>query len=239
MRFRHALGVALAALGGLAAGSGLAQSDTKTFDLSVSGVRVGTVTLAAEQSGDAYVATSRIAPSTLVGAFTKYAFEGRATGRVDAAGKVTPERFTADSTSPRAVRRTEIDWDGDRPVRVSVEPPRSNPADPSNVEGALDPVSAGFALLRDSDPAGICDASVELYDGSRRSRLSLGKPAAVDAGFACSGVYARLEGEAHTLSAKSEYPFTVIYAPNGDGRLRLERIETSTRFGPAVIARRG
>ncbi len=124
-------------------------------------------------------------------------------------------------------------------MRVSVQPPRKHAPDPARVVGALDPVSAGFALLRDNAPENICDVSVDVFDGSRRSRLTVGKPVAAQGGFVCEGTYARLEGEAHSLSSQSEYPFTLTFAPTGDGQVRIERIETRTRFGPAVISRRG
>ncbi len=240
MAFRRSLRAGLATVALFAAGAAApAQSNPDTFNLSLSGVHLGTVTLRAEQSGSEYTATSKITPSMFVGAVTSYAFDGRAKGLIDAEGKVTPVSFKADSSSPRARRRTEIEWKGDTPVRVSVKPPRKSAPDPARIVGALDPVSAGFALLRDNAPEEICDTSVDVFDGSRRSRLSVGKPVATGAGFSCAGIYARLEGEAHSLSSQSEYPFTLVFAPAGEGRVRLERIETRTRFGPVVISRRG
>lgn len=235
MPFHRPLCIGLLALGLGAA----APASAETYDLSLSGIPLGTVTLESKQSGDAYVAVSRITPNGLVSAVTGYAFDGRARGLVDPSGKVTPLTFEADSRSPRAERRTEIEWRDGTPVRVSVEPPRNYAPDPDRVAGALDPVSAGFALLRDNAAEEICDTSVDVFDGSRRSRLSLGRPVESDGGMTCSGVYARLEGEQHSFSPQAEYPFTVTFAPRGDGRMRLERIEARTRFGPAVVDRRG
>lgn len=214
-----------------------AQSDV--FDLTVAGIPLATVTLRAESSDGAYTAFSSIAPNGFVGAFTDYAYSGRATGRMDASGKLKPVRFESDSTSPRATRRTEIDWVNGAPVNVSVVPPRRSQVDPLRGSGALDPVSAGFALLRENDPGKVCDTEVEVFDGSRRSRLALGKPVADGQMVVCSGSYSRLEGEAHTLSNQSEYPFRLTFSPNGAGKVRLERIETKTRFGVAVVSRRG
>jgi hypothetical protein len=241
MPIRHPLRLAAAVGLGLvtAAAAAAAASDTATFDLAVSGVHVGTVTLRAEEADGRYAAASKITPSALVGAMTGYAFDGRSSGVIDAEGRVSPVRFAANSSSPRAKRRTEIEWDGATPTRVSVEPPRRHAPDPARVVGALDPVSAGFALLRDAAPDEICDTSLDVFDGSRRSRLSLAEPVPADGGFTCAGVYARLEGEAHTMSAGGSYPFTLVFVPNGDGLMRLERVETRTRFGPAVIRRRG
>ena len=57
--------------------------------------------------------------------------------------------FEASSRSPRDDATTEIEWEGGTPVRVSVVPPRQLAPDPATQGGALDPVSAGFAVLRD------------------------------------------------------------------------------------------
>jgi hypothetical protein len=232
---RAACGAAFCAA--LAATPAIAGSSV--YDLTLAGVRLGEIIIEAELSGDSYRAASRIVSTGLVGAFTDYGFEGEATGRLAADGSVEPERFRAKSVSPRAKRRTEIDWQGDTPVRVSVEPPRRQEPDPARMVGALDPVSAGFALLRDNQPEHVCDTRIDVYDGSRRSRLTLGAPVAGEGTLSCSGTYARLEGEAHSLSSQSEYPFTIRFRARGDGLMRLDRIETETRFGRAVVARRG
>jgi hypothetical protein len=249
MRFCHKVGllmmprvlrIAMLAAGlGAALPASPALAGSSVYDLKLAGVRLGEIRIDAEESGESYRAASRIVSTGLVGAFTDYGFVGEATGRLAADGSIAPERFRATSVSPRAERRTEIDWQGTTPVRVSVVPPRSREPDPARMVGALDPVSAGFALLRDNAPENICDASIEVYDGSRRSRLVLGDPVKGDGTLSCNGTYARLEGEAHSLSSQTEYPFRLVFRPRGDGLMRLDRIETETRFGRAVVARRG
>ena len=219
----------------------LAQAADSFLDVFTASVLAYTMAISALPSDENHpFGHARAQPiGALVAAVTSYAFDGRAKGVIDASGNVRPSSFKADSSSPRAKRRTVIEWDGATPVRVSVEPPRKHAPDPARVVGALDPVSAGFALLRDNAPENICAVSVDVFDGSRRSRLTVGEPVAEDGGFVCRGIYARLEGEAHSLSSQAEYPFTLHFAPAGDGLVRIERIETETRFGPAVVSRRG
>jgi hypothetical protein len=213
----------------------------QVYDLAISGIPIGTVTLRSELSGKDYRAAGKITPTALISALTSYSFDGAATGVVDAEGRITPARFSADSTSPRAERRTEIEWRDGAPVKVSVVPPRKHAPDPDGVLGALDPVSASFALLRDAPLGQICATSIDVFDGSRRSRLTLAEPvAAANGRYACAGTYAQLEGERQSFATEAEYPFTLIFAPAEDGEtFRLERIETRTRFGPAVVTRRG
>lgn len=240
MAFRRSLRASLAAMGLATAGAvAPALADSAIYGLTIAGIPLGSVILEGERAGDDYVALGRIEPNGLVSTVTGYAFRGRAQGRIDGEGRVKPATFEANSSSPRAKRRTEIEWRDGTPVRVSVNPPRSHAPDPTQVVGAIDPISAAFALLRDNAADAICDTSVDVYDGSRRSRLSLGEPKAASGSVTCAGVYARLEGEAHSFSPQTEYPFTLTFAPKGDGQVQLERIETQTRFGLAVVTRRG
>ncbi|MBP7243341.1 DUF3108 domain-containing protein [Amaricoccus sp.] len=236
------LRLAAAAAAFLAAGAATPAgvAGAQVYDLAISGIPIGTVTLRGEQSGKDYRATGKITPTALISALTSYSFDGVASGVVDGGGKVQPVRFSADSTSPRAARRTEIEWSGATPVKVSVVPPRKHAPDPNGVVGALDPVSASFALLRDAPVERICATSIDVFDGSRRSRLTLGEPVATgDGRFSCAGIYAQLEGEKQSFATEAEYPFTLIFGPGAGEMLQLERIETRTRFGPAVVTRRG
>lgn len=228
-------------LGALGARAQAPEAEPKAavFDFYIAGLRTGEVTLGAEQAEGEYAAASRIRASGILGAVTGFYFDGRATGRIGEDGTLLPDRFVATSKSPRAERRTEIDWRDGTPSRVTVEPPRGTAPDPAEQTGALDPVSAGFALLRDAPPARLCDASVEVFDGSRLSRLELGPAVERDQRLTCAGVYARIEGEAHSLSDQTEYPFELVFRRNRAGLAELERIETRTRFGLAVIERRG
>lgn len=210
-----------------------------TYDFHIRGLRVGALTLGAEQNGSSYTATGRIDPTGFVALFADYFFAGTATGQVDANGHVVPRRYAAVSKSPRRLRNTEIEWQGGRPVHVSVEPPRSSSPDPAAQGGTLDPVSAGFRLLRDAPADEICATTVDIFDGSRRSRLRVAAPAANGGGeLVCAGVFSRVEGEAHSAGQLDEFPFSVVFRQNGAGLAQLERIEAPTKYGRAVISRR-
>jgi hypothetical protein len=151
---------------------------------------------------------------------------------------VVPERFEARSRSPRADRVTTVTWEDGTPVSVTVEPPRSSAPEPPSQAGTLDPISAGFKLLRTQPRDGICDSTTDVFDGSRHSRLVLDAPEDADGEITCEGRFSRIEGEAHTLSSAKEAPFRIVFDPAADGTARVRRIETSTKFGTAVVERR-
>lgn len=224
---------------GLAVAAALpARAEDATFDFSISGIRVGALTMEGATDGGHYSARSRIDTAGIVGVFTDFFFDGRATGSVSQSGRVTPARYGATSKSPRAERTTAIDWKDGTPVSVSVEPPRSTAPDPAQQGGTLDPVSAGFRLLRTMPAGEVCDTTVRVFDGSRLSQLELAKPVADGDTLTCAGAFARVEGEAHSMTSLRRFPFELVFRKVG-GDAVLERIEAPTNYGRAVLSRRG
>jgi hypothetical protein len=109
--------------------------------------------------------------------------------------------------------------------------------DPPTAAGALDPVSALTRLLFGTTPGGACGTTFEIFDGSRRVRLTLGAPYLAGGTIVCDGDYLRLGGEPLTPIDPPECPFQLTYRAGPDGQAILEAIRIPTRFGPAVIAR--
>jgi hypothetical protein len=215
-----------------------AAAEQAEFDFYIAGIRVGEMTFESNRSGGSYAAASRINAAGILGAFVSFYFDGKSTGSVSGSGAVAPATYRADSKSPRGPKQTAIDWKGGVPVKVSVVPPRKSPPDPAGQGGTLDPISAGLALLFDRRADAVCNRTVDVFDGSRRSRLALGAPEAGSGEIACGGTYARVEGEASSLASSREFPFRLVFHTNGDGSAALQRIETSTDFGRAVLERR-
>ena len=58
-----------------------------------------------------------------------------------------------------------------------------------------------------------------------------------DGRLVCDGTFSRIEGEAHSMAERPEFPFSLVFVPNGHGIARLQQIEAPTNFGQAVIAR--
>jgi hypothetical protein len=215
-----------------------AAADDATFDFYVSGIPVGKMSLDITQDGSSYTSRSRIEAAGVVGALLTFFYDGESSGTIASDGTVVPVHFEARSRSPGKDRHSEIDWKDGAPVNVAVNPPRKRPPDPTQQAGTLDPISAGFAILRDRPRDQLCNETVMVYDGARVSRLRLDPPQDDGDSITCVGSYARIEGEAHSLSGEREFPFQLVFSKlaNGDGR--LERIQTDTSFGRAVLERR-
>ena len=245
-RFLAGLGAAVA-LAAVAAGhvpapagpaAATAATDIRKFDISVAGIRAGELTLSAARNGASYEAGSSLRSTGLVGAVARLRYDGSSTGRIARDGSLVPERHVARSRSTRSERETEIVFENGQPARVTVTPPRSSPVDPAAQAGTVDPVSAAFALLLDDRADSVCNERIDLFDGSRRSQIVVGRAEQRDGRLVCNGVYVRVSGEAHAVSDQREWGFRLIYRPNGDGSVAIERIETPTRFGMAVLTAR-
>jgi hypothetical protein len=231
----RAVALALALAG---PGTAQAESEVAAFDFYVSGIPVGKMSLDTTRTDTSYTSRSRIEAAGVVGMLLTFYYDGQSSGKIAGDGTIVPVRFEAHSKTPRTDRRSAIDWKDGAPVSVNVNPPRKKAPDPAKQAGTLDPISAAFAILRDRPGAELCDETLMVFDGSRVSRLRLDPPVADGDTITCAGNYARIEGEAHTLSSQREFPFELVFArqPNGDGR--LERIQTDTSFGRAVLERR-
>ncbi len=228
--------LALALACGLAAAPA-ARAEEAAFDFSIAGIRVGSLTMEGSQAAGRYDARSRIDAAGIVGFFTDFFFDGSSTGTLAQGGRVVPSRYDAVSRSPRADRTTRIDWKNGTPAKVSVDPPRNSAPDPAQQGGTLDPVSAGFRLLRQMPAAEVCDTTVRVFDGSRLSQLQLAKPVAAGDTLTCTGAFARVEGEAHSMTSRRSFPFTLVFRKVGDDAV-LQRIEAPTNYGRAVLSRR-
>lgn len=237
LNLRHSLLAATLLMAGLLPLAASAQSFDGEFEFRVTGIPVGTLVTRGGRNGSGYEIRAVVKPNRLVGAITKYAFDGSASGNMSGSGKTIPVTYAASSTSPRAARETRIIWENGVPVEASVVPPRSSSPHPSTQAGTLDPVSAGFALLRDAPLDQLCETSIDIFDGSRRNRIALGTPRQENGEIVCAGEYKRLEGEENTFSVKGEYSFRVVFRPLGNGNARFQRLESRTSFGNAVLER--
>jgi hypothetical protein len=237
MRLPPARPVVLGLLAALALAGSASAAENATFRFSLAGIPVGSMSLSSRLDGDHYDAAARLDTTALVNVFAEFFFDGKATGTLRSDGKVVPGRYKATSKSMRALRHTDIAWKNGVPVSVSVNPPRSSAPDPSEQGGALDPVSAGFRLFREAPPDEVCDTTVFVFDGSRRSRLVLQPPVRNGRELTCAGMFARVEGEAASMADLREFPFSIAFRVNEQGVAQLTRIEAPTNFGKAVIAR--
>ena len=212
------------------------------FDVEISGFRAGVFRLSRVETAGSYAATARFETAGLVGLFRPLRFQAEVQGGL-AGGQKRPARYSEDVQTPRREGRTEIAWERGVPRVIREEPEhpqRPWHLDPASQGGTLDPMSALLQLLGDVPAARACRLEVVLFDGRRRAQVLLnGTATAAGDEVACDGAFRRLAGYSESEMAENDdFPFTLTYAPNGDGTLQVVRIETATSYGPARLLRR-
>lgn len=231
--------VLLAASAGQGAADGMTQ---QAFDLSVSGIRVGTVGLAVETDGPRYAARGVLRGSGLFGRFVNLAFDGTARGFAQSNGVLVPQNYVSTRGKGDKTRRVEIAYERGTPSTVTLTPPRPAPRpydlDPTTQTGTMDPITAAAALLPDRPSAQTCGRLITIFDGSRRSQIRLADPQPMQGGFSCAGVYERLAGYSpRSMEKQTRFDFVLRFREQ-DGIAQVTRIEMETTFGSAVAQRR-
>lgn len=212
-------------------------AETARFDITIAGLPAGELTLSGNRGDATYEAGSTIRATGLLGALSRLRYEGSTTGRIAPDGSLVPVRHAAQSRSTRREKATEILFENGDPAQVTINPPRRRSLDPAAQAGTIDPISAAFALLHDPSAEALCNSRIDLFDGSRRARLEVGRAEAQRGALVCNGRYIRLDGDDLAV-VDSEYGFRLFFRTEGD-EVELQRIEAPTRYGLAVVDRRG
>jgi len=213
----------------------LAEPDIR-FSVIYSGLAVANATLTARENGASYALAARVEPTGLARIFARLRFQMQAEGRVTDAG-VHPHRYAEDVDTGRRASLVEIDF-STTPARILRQSPPPGPeaVPPADAQGAIDPLTA---LWRAAGGGGArpCGTTLQVYDGARRSEISLGEGQGTEATLSCSGRYTRLAGfPEEYMAERQSFPFTARYTQS-DGDWVLTELSATSLFGPIRIVR--
>ena len=221
---------------------GIAPAETTraTFDLYVSGIRAGTISVAGSEAAGRYAVAGQLESVGIVGAFRRVRYDAEVRGRVSGT-RFTPRSYSETFRNGRRATAKGLDYAGGVP-RLSVGPDYrrdDEDLDPATQGGTVDPLTAIWGVLRDVREGEACGFGAEMFDGARRSRIALGQPRRSGDAITCAGEYRRVAGyEPEELAEKARYPFRLTYRPAGDGGWQVERVEMDTIFGRGAMVRR-
>jgi hypothetical protein len=247
---RRGLRLAVALVAGLAAGLGAdgtavplgAQTvaDEARFTLEIKGISAGALSFSGRQDGRSYAVAGRLESTGLVALLRTFRYDAKARGSL-ARGRYVPARYSETADTGRRQSESVMEYRGGVPQVKVYNPPRPpvpTEVDPATQGGTVDPLTAAYALLRDAEAGGECNRKLTLFDGKRRSEVSLGAPQARADGVVCSGEYRRLQGfTAKEMAEKVRFPFTLRYAPAEGGRMRVAEVTMDTLWGKARLVR--
>ena len=217
-----------------------AWAEEAVFDLSIRGLRAGTLTFAGQEAQGRYSVTGRLESAGLVGMVRRVRYDGQAQGAVRA-GRFTPARYSETADTGKRQSQSVMEYRRGVPQVKVYNPPRapgSGGLDPATQGGTVDPLTAMFATLRDVPAGQECNRKLTLFDGKRRSQVVLGPPQPVEGGVACPGEYRRLEGfSADDMAEKTRFPFTVQMVPVGP-LMQVTEVTMESLYGNARLKRR-
>ena len=243
---RRLTALALAATLGLGTAAPLAAQsgrveDRASFDIVLRGITAGRLAFAAAQEGNRYSVSGRLESTGIAAMLRRFLYTAESGGSISQ-GRYAPARYSENADTGRRQSRSSMEFRGGRPVNVVNEPardPRPYDVDPGTIRGAVDPVTALYATLRDVDAGRECAFDQSMFDGRRATRITLSAPQRQGDRVTCSGEYRRVAGfSPEDMAEKTRFPFSLTYAPAGDGRMRVVEVSTDTLYGKALMKRR-
>lgn len=233
-----------AAMAGLvflaATGTGRAD-DQAIFDISIRGLRAGTLTIAGSENATSYAVSGRLASAGLVGMVRRVSYDASARGALKG-GRFAPRSYSERADTGKRQSEAQMDFKRGVPqVKVQIPPiiPRPNDVDPASQGGSVDPLTALYATLRAVEKGEECKVSVKMFDGRRASSITLAAPETDGEAVICRGEYRRVAGFSEKeMAEKVRFPFTLVYLPREDGRMQVVEVTTDSLYGKARMVRR-
>lgn len=214
------------------------DSLTARFDVRFGPLRVAEIVIAMTESETAYATAGRVTGAGLARAFRDIHFDMSAEGRREGP-QLLPLAYREDVNTGRRASRVALRYVDGLPVVVSALPVRAArdwDIDPADQTGTIDPMSALYRLARPRPLAELCNWSVAVFDGRRRSSLTLDAAEADGESLLCEGRYARIAGfPPEAMAERGMFPFTAEYSRLPDGDWRLTRVDAQTLYGRVRI----
>lgn len=224
------------------------NGDAALFDVHFGGIWAGTVDLTLSFVDDGYAASAKGRTEGVVGALYGASFSaeahGDAPGGAGPAPGARPDAFSARGKFGGDKIRLSIDFGPTGPRMVEADPafkPKPYQIDPTAQTGVFDPLGAAALLLRERPGGALCDARLDVFDGRRRSRVTLSPPkaGALAGEIQCDAALTRVAGWKPKDMREPPFNFRLFFdRANVDAPARLRRFEVDTKYGMATAVRR-
>jgi len=219
-----------------------ARAEDATFDISIRGLTAARLTMTGQADARSYSAAGVLQSAGLLSLVRAIRYDASVTGTV-AQGRPVPARYTEKADTGKRKSDAVMDYRAGVPQVKSYSPPRPprvEEIDPATQGGTVDPLTALFFVVRAVPEAKACNLKLTLFDGRRRSQVTLAAPERDPSGaLTCAGEYRRLKGfTPDDMAEKSRFAFRVTYGPAGPGMLHVTDIAMDTIYGQGRMIRR-
>lgn len=215
-------------------------ADQHSYTVTLAGIRAATLTLSGTEEAGRYQVEGNLESNGVVAIVRRVRYVAQASGRV-AIPRYMPDSYTESFDTPRRRSQATLAYDQGVPRITAYQPPRptdNEALDPADQGGTVDPMTALYAGLRDTPRDQACRLALQIFDGRRRSQVTLANPTPQGETLQCTGEYRRIAGFTDKeMREKTRFPFTVTLAPIEGDRLRVVEVRVETIFGRATLRR--
>ena len=211
----------------------LAQERVQTYEVRGLGVKLGTFQLGSAQEGTAYTVASQFQTSGMMQVFARIRMDMRAFGTLNGPTP-TPAQYVENIDTGRRQSDVTLTWSGGLPqVTDGQLNPEGTPADPTAQGDALDPASMLFRVATPRPGDALCDLNQPVFDGARRTRVTLAAAQASGDAVTCRGKFTREAGySAEQLDRAKSFDLDLSYTPGPEGLYLLTEAKIDTILGP-------
>ena len=215
-------------------------ANSGTFDLEIKGFRAGVLQFNATSTGSGYAVAGRLESTGIAAMIRKIRYDAKASGGFSA-GRWSPSRYEEQADTGKRQSQSLMEYHGGVPTEMIKESRegRANYVDPATQGGTVDPLTALYATLRDVAPADACNLKLVMFDGARRSQITLAAAEQTGDSITCAGEYRRLDGFSDKeMAEKQRFPFRLTYGPGEAGMVRVVEVTMDSLYGRASLTRR-
>ena len=223
------------------AGPACAEEQQASFDLQLKGIRAGSLSWSAVEDGKSYSVAGRLKTGGLVALIRKVRYDASANGGLSK-GRFVPVSYSENADTGKRQSQAVMAYKAGVPQVKSYNPPREPKdydVDPASMGGTVDPLTGMYMVLKSVAPGQECQVSQEMFDGRRHTQVRTFERQEAGEQVVCQGEYRRIAGyPADDLAEKTRFPFSMIYTPDGNGRMMVTEVAMETVYGKAKLIRR-
>lgn len=222
--------------------SALAQELAVEFDVSLRGVRAGTLEMRGTEAGGRYEVQGAARSTGLIGEIANWSVSAAVAGSKAGGNGYRPTEFAFLRNDRKGETSGRYRYVGGVP-RIEQTPPDDGRepwhARPEDQRGTVDPLTAAWALLRDHPRSDACDLDLAAFNGRTRSRLRLVRMSNEEDRLICDGIYSRVDGySAEEMADQVSWPFRLVYQEVGGSTVRVSELRLPTKYGVVRVRRK-
>jgi len=217
------------------------QAENISLNFYALGFRAGTITVNGNETTNRYAVKGAVTPTRLLKRIKDVGYTGSAKGTLKA-GIMATTQYDGNARTGSRNSVVKMHWSGRKPVVDTYTPRRETRTydiTPAKQAGTIDLLTAAYGVFKSAPLDGLCATKYDMFDGRRRSHLTLGKPSVSGKIATCQGTYKRVAGfSPHNMQKKVTFPFTMHYEVQDDGTYRFRGFSADATFGKISARRR-